>query len=371
MRCSSLMLVGPLALAGMLFGHLPVGFAADPPSPKVAFSFQPLHKKFVEYETPAAADVDKCQVKVERRGQASGWVVYGPEGQVVRRFSDSNSDNVVDTWQYYNQGIEVYRDLDTNNNNKIDQSRWLNTAGTRWGLDTNEDGQIDEWKMISAEETCRLAVEAMIAGDTKTLETLLINSSDIKTLGIEESVAKDLLDSVSDAAAKVKKITSASKVLNSRTKWMRFDSANPGVIPADDGKASQDLVVYENAMGIVDVAQQAGLVQLGEMVRVGNAWKLTQIPMPLEGESPQVAATGILLQPAAGMNSLPTGGVPNDVSPKAQKLLEQLQTLDSKAPTPGATRKNWPNTTGNVRISWSNSSKPPATIVSASNGRSN
>ena len=105
---------------------------------------------------------------------------------MLRRFSDTDGDNVVDQWQYYNQGIEVYRDLDSNNNNKVDQSRWLNTAGTRWGLDTNEDGQIDSWKMISAEEAGRLAVEAMIAGDVKTLETLLISPGDIKTLGIEE-----------------------------------------------------------------------------------------------------------------------------------------------------------------------------------------
>jgi thiol-disulfide isomerase/thioredoxin len=338
MRCSSWKFFGPAALAGMLFGSASVAFAADPPSPKLALSFQPVQKKFVVFDTPTGADVDKCQVKVERRGQSSGWVVYGPEGQVLRRFSDSNADNVVDTWQYYHQGIEVYRDLDTNNNNKVDQSRWLNTAGTRWGLDTNEDGQIDEWKVISAEEASRLAVEAMIAGDAKLLETLLINAKDIKTLGIEDSVAKDLLDSVADASGKVKKITSGSKVLNSRTRWMRFDSANPGVIPADEGKSSQDLMVYENAMGIVDVQEQAGLVQLGELVRVGDTWKLTQIPMPLEGESPQVAATGILLQPAVGMTSSPSA-VPSDVSPEAQKLLEQLQELDANAPTPTSSAK--------------------------------
>ena len=46
-------------------------------------------------------------------------------------------------------GIEVYRDVDANFNEKADQYRWLATAGTRWGLDPNEDGVIDSWKMIS------------------------------------------------------------------------------------------------------------------------------------------------------------------------------------------------------------------------------
>ena len=81
MRCSSLMRIGPAALAGMLFGPLAVALAADAPSPKLALSFQPVQKKYLDYETPAGADVDKCQVKVERRGKASGWVVYGPQGR--------------------------------------------------------------------------------------------------------------------------------------------------------------------------------------------------------------------------------------------------------------------------------------------------
>ncbi len=332
MRRSTCLFAPLLIFAGLVLGTAPDAFAADPPSAKLALSFRPVQKKWVDYETPSEDEYSKCQVKVERRGKASGWVVYGPEGQVLRRFSDTDGDNVVDQWQYYFQGIEVYRDLDSNNNNKVDQSRWLNTAGTRWGLDANEDGQIDSWKIISPEEAGRLAVEAMIAGDIKTLESLLISPGDIKTLGVEDEVGKKLLGAVDAPAAKVRKITDGSKVLNSRTKWMRFDGASPGIIPQDEGKASSDLIVYENAMGIVDNNQQAGLVQLGEMVRVGDAWKLTQIPQPLEGENPQVAATGILIQPAAGLNSPVSAGVPSDISPEARKLLEQLRTTRCECP---------------------------------------
>lgn len=318
-------------LAAMLLN--PVAYAADAPKPEFALSIPPAQKKYVQYETPTGDEVEKCKVQVERRGKVSGWVVFGPQGQVLRRFSDTDGDSRVDQWQYYNQGIEVYRDRDTDKNNKIDQSRWLNTAGTRWGIDKNEDGKIDEWKMISAEETCQLAVEAMIAGDNHMLETLLINESDTKTLGLNEAVAKDLLDAVSSPATKVRQIMDRSKILGSRTKWMRFDSANPGLIPEDDGKASQDLLVYENAMGIVDVNGQAGLVQLGEMIRVGDVWKLTQIPQPLEGDAPQVTATGILIQPSAGFNDSGPTAIPGDISPEARKLLEELQKLDANVPT--------------------------------------
>ena len=74
---------------------------------------------------------------------ASSWVVYGPQGQVLRRFTDTDGNNKVDTFRYYNLGIEVYRDIDSNKNEKMDQHRWLNTGGTRWGIDRDEDGIFD------------------------------------------------------------------------------------------------------------------------------------------------------------------------------------------------------------------------------------
>ena len=58
-------------------------------------------------------------------------------------------------------GLEVYRDIDADFNGKPDQCRWFNTAGTRWGLDTNEDGKIDRWKEISAEEASDELVRAL------------------------------------------------------------------------------------------------------------------------------------------------------------------------------------------------------------------
>ena len=71
---------------------------------------------------------------------------------ILRRFVDTNDDNVVDQWSYYKDGLEVYRDIDSTFNGKADQYRWFNTGGSRWAIDANEDGVIDSWKSISAEE---------------------------------------------------------------------------------------------------------------------------------------------------------------------------------------------------------------------------
>ncbi|MGC1275425.1 MAG: redoxin domain-containing protein [Planctomycetaceae bacterium] len=306
-----------------------VAHTADPPTPELALSFRPAQKN-IEIDTPDKADFEKCEVKVEKSGKISGWLVLGPQGQMLRRFLDTNADNVVDQWRYFHNGLEVYRDIDTNANNKANESRWLNTAGTRWGVDANEDGKIDSWKVLSAEEASEVAVEAMLRGDVKLLQSVLIDDDDLKALGVDEELSAKLTASVADPVEQLAVAAKDSKILGPGTTWLRFDSSNPGVIPADDGKAKEDLYVYENAMAIVDVGGEAGLVQIGEMIRVGETWKLTQVPKPIEGDSVQITQGGLLMQPPA----IVPGSVPGGISPKMRELLEALQKLDGAAPDP-------------------------------------
>ncbi|MCH7989551.1 MAG: thioredoxin, partial [Planctomycetes bacterium] len=181
--------------------------AAEPPTVKLALSFQPIHKD-LEYETPAPQEYSKCQVKVEKAKAGSGWIVVGPNGQLLRRFVDTNGDNVVDQWRYFNLGLEVYRDIDSNFNNKVDQSRWLNTGGSRWAIDKNEDGKVDFWKVISAEEVSREAITAIAKGDAYALKLLLINAEDIKSLGINAELSRKLLDAVDLPNSKIAAIRS-------------------------------------------------------------------------------------------------------------------------------------------------------------------
>ncbi len=300
---------------------------------KLVLSFKPVQKGF-KIEIPTAKQLPKCVVKVERKGKTSGWVVIGAEGQVLRRFLDTNGDNVVDQWCYYHNGLEVYRDLDTNFNNKVDQSRWLNSGGSRWGIDKNEDARIDEWKTISAEEASAEAVQALATKDVARLESLLLSAEDIKQLGIDNQLALSLKKSTSNIEAKMKKVLAKTTIISLQTKWIRFDSGSPSTIPADEGKAKKDLHVYENAMAITETKGKAGLIQIGELVRVGDTWKLTQVPQPLEGESIQIIAGGILMQPPLASVGNNGAGTIAELSPEVQKLLGELQKLDQNSPRP-------------------------------------
>lgn len=328
MRSAGIALLLSTLLLSTVVSQTP-GSAAETPSVKLALTFKPVQKD-VDIETPPEAEYSKCKVEVERTSSTSGWVVKGPAGQILRRFVDTNSDNIVDQWRYFDAGLEVYRDVDGNFNNKVDQSRWMNTAGTRWGVDSNEDGRIDEWKRISAEEASREAVLALVNLDDRRLSAVLVNAEDLEQIGLEATLRKQMLEAVSDPANQMREMMSKARSINAQSTWARFDNSTlmPGLVPADSGKAEQELVVYQSAMAIVETAGETSLVHLGEMVKIGESWKLTQIPEPIEGNS--LTTTGMLMQPSiAGLEN--TGPVSGQVSEEMQALLKRLEELDKTA----------------------------------------
>ncbi|MFM8325487.1 MAG: thioredoxin, partial [Pirellulaceae bacterium] len=132
----------------MLLGSSSYALAADPDPQLVKALAQAPKQKGVE---PESFPADQCQGSLQKRAGVEGYLVLGPDRQVLRWFADTNGDRNVDLWSYFSGGIEIYRDIDSDFNGKVDQFRWLGTQGTRWGVDRNEDGALDQWKAISAE----------------------------------------------------------------------------------------------------------------------------------------------------------------------------------------------------------------------------
>lgn len=288
-----------------------------------------------DVQTPTKAEYAQCKIKLDRKDKVSGWVVTGPQGEILRKFLDTNADGAVDLRKYYNLGIEVYRDIDSDYNGKLDQARWLNTGGTKWGIDENEDKVIDSWKYLSAEEAAREAVEAILSKDIARLQKVMVTPQEIKSLGFTKTYADLLNQSLSTLDKQFQGAVAAGKALGPNSKWSRFDGTKPGLIPADSGKATSDLLVYENTIAMVETKGTTTLFQVGEIIKIDNTWKLTAVPQPLEGNSIQVAAGGYLMQPVSSTSGLETEGL----SPEVQKLLDELQALDQNSPTPSADAK--------------------------------
>lgn len=336
---------GALMLAAALWSA-PSARSAEPPTIEQSLALVPRQND-VEFDTPDAKAIKQCKiepvvVKEGKEEKVRGWTLTGPGGQTLRRFVDTDGDEVVDQFSYYRAGIEAYRETFSNPKakNKVDTFRWLNLGGMRSGVDTNRDGKIDEWKAISAEEVSKIAVRALVTKDASLLTPLLVNKNDLKALGLKGALADKLLESVADPAARLKKSVAESKVIHAKTTWMQFDASPPGAVPADRYKTPADLYVYENVMAIVDTGnpQQSGLVSVGELVKVGDVWKLTTLPVPMEGNL-QLPLGPIMFHDLGTSDSGPPDAPA--ISAEIQELVNELKKLSENMPAATASESTF------------------------------
>ena len=219
------------ALASCGLALVLCGSAQANPTVQEALAFHPVQKD-VQIDRPEPGEIDKCKIAPEKSGGKTGWVVRDAEGQILRNFVDTNNDNTVNQWSYFKDGIEVYRDIDSNYNRKVDQCRWLNTGGTRWAIDTNEDGKVDFWKSISAEEVTAEIVAALAERDRTRFERVLLNPKELKALGIGQAKSDQLQAKVEAALGAFTKLAGQQKLITPATKWASFTGNQPGLIPA-------------------------------------------------------------------------------------------------------------------------------------------
>ncbi|SMP76315.1 Peroxiredoxin [Neorhodopirellula lusitana] len=302
---------------------------AAPPSAKAALGLKPVQND-VEYDLVTGDAADRCTVRDIERKDWSGWEVVAADGSLLRRFADTNGDKKVDLWSYFQYGIEVYRDVDANFNGKADQYRWMATGGTRWGLDQNEDGQIDQWKMISAEETTKELISALATADADRFAVLLATPRELKDAGIGEDLLDSLVRKATRAASKFKDYARSQKAVARDAKWIQFASAAPGVVPAGEMGFDKDVIAYENAVAMFDNGDKSGSGQLlvGTIVRIDNSWKLIDLPVLAEPGEPIAQSGGNFFTPGGANAASPTGSSAGDS--KTQELVGALESIDAK-----------------------------------------
>jgi thiol-disulfide isomerase/thioredoxin len=308
-----------LALSGTALGAAPAA-----PTAEQALKLAPIQKD-IDYDQPTVAEAAKCTIKAEKVDNVTGWVVRDANGGVLREFVDTNGDNVVDRWGYFNDGVEVYRDIDSDYNGRADQYRWLNTAGTRWAIDKNEDGVVDSWKVLSAEEATAEAIAAIRTRDAARFSRLLLTPADIKALGIGQAKTKEIEAKLSAAPGAFMDLVKNQKAVTPKTNWVHFGGTRPGMIPAGTGGATGDLFVYENIVAMTETDGQAGQIVIGSLVKVGDAWRLVDAPsLPAaNGE-----LTGGLFFQSPKLRAAVAEIAPGGPSEAAQKLLAELERTD-------------------------------------------
>lgn len=302
--------------------------SAAPPSAADALALKP-RQKGIEVAQPTEAEVKQATIKQEKEGGVMALVVRGPSGEVLRAFADSDGNRVVDRWSYYKDGMEVYRELDTDKDTKADEYRWLGGAGSRWGADANADGVIDAWKVLSAEEATAEVVNAIRDRDAAAFARLLPTKADLEAAGFEGELLTELVTRITAAPAAFAKAAAEQKDIGADARWTSMLTPQaPGTLPAGMSGLTKDVSAYDNVVALVESKQGNGQVFVGSLVKCGEAWRPVDAPQLAGG----IGESFSFLAPRVNVRGGPAGGT-GDVAENLKPLLAKLREIEGKMPS--------------------------------------
>ena len=302
--------------------------SAAPPSAADALALKP-RQKGIEVAQPTEAEVKQATINQEKEGGVMALVVRGPSGEVLRAFADSDGNRVVDRWSYYKDGMEIYRELDSDKDTKPDEYRWLGGAGSRWGADTNADGVIDAWKVLSAEEATAEVVNAIRDRDAAAFARLLPSKADLEAAGFEGELLTELVTRITAAPAAFAKAAAEQKDIGADARWTSMLTPQaPGTLPAGMSGLTKDVSAYDNVVALVESKQGNGQVFVGSLVKCGEAWRPVDAPQLAGG----IGESFSFLAPRVNVRGGPAG-VTGDVAENLKPLLAKLREIEGKMPS--------------------------------------
>lgn len=282
----------------------------------------------MDYDTPSSKELDYC--KISKPEAFPGYVVTDATGRMLRRFVDTNKDDRLDQWSYYKDGIEVYRDIDANFDNKADQCRWMGIEGTRWGIDQDQDGRIDSWRQISAEEVAEEVFHAIQDKDPARFELVLVSDSEIESLKLGTKMTKSVNESASDAKSKFPKFAAGQRDVTPGSEWVHFGTSQPNLVPEGNEGLAKDIILYDHASAVFRNGEKYDQVALGTIVEVSDGcWRVLELPeMVVEG---QAVANGGLMFPMPEFDVGVGSSVTDPANERLALLFKELDEADKGA----------------------------------------
>ena len=287
-----------------------------------AISIPPIFDGEFEYDTPDKNELKNCKlVNAEPKVGTAGWAVVDGTDRILRLFLDNDGNGKLDQWSFFKDGVEVYREIDTDGDKKRNQYRWMGSQGTRWGIDRNQDKIIDEWKIISAEEVAREVFMAIKNNDPKRYQAVLLNSDEISTLELGDEM-EEIIRERMKRSSEFRKMASQQRKLNGKSEFSGFGTSSPGLIPKGTNGTKKDLLIYDHASAMFKSGAEYGQVAIGTIVQVeANRWCALELPQ-LATEGTAVVNGGVFYPPV-GESAAPSVVVNKEVE-KISKLFGEL-----------------------------------------------
>ncbi len=319
---------GRASIAPMMLGCLGALLAGSSvqaaiPTPSQILRYTP-RQTGVDYATPAADKVDACKVDWKRgQPKPNGWTLTltDAEGNLLRRFVDTNGDNRPDVWAYYKDGAEVYAEIDSTFTGKPDQYRWLNAGGCKWGVDENKDGRIDSWKVISPEEVSQEILQALINKDFGRLQPLLLTEAELKALDLPAEQANRIREQLKAAPEKFQDTMSKLTKLSPKATWIHLETVAPQCVAPEGTAGRAEVIKHTRGTMLYDNGGSSDWIQTGEMYQVGGAWRLVSAPLQGASAPETTVAKG--------------NSVSLDDNPELQRIIAELTEVDKQVPPAG------------------------------------
>lgn len=281
----------------------------------------------VDCDNPTGDEIKSCTAK--RINEPAGFLVTDGSGRMLRLFTDTNDDKQLDRWSYFKNGIEVYREIDSNFDKKVDQYRWLGTGGTRWGSDPDQDETIDEWKQISAEEVAYETFHAIKAQDLKRFQRLLLTPVEFKELKLGTPIATEIQQRWKLAQTEFLNFCKSQKKISPSSQWVQSSNGFPSAVPAGANDNGRDLVAYDHASAVFK-SDDYGNLAIGTIVQVDQGlWRLVELP-ELAEEGTAIVNGGVFfpLPELVGAGAVGPAANPGDV--KAAERFARLDEIEDK-----------------------------------------
>lgn len=292
------------------------------PAPEALLKPQPTPLGVsVGVSTPSAAELPQCKVEFQNGPRGGAWVLKDPQGRLLRKFAFVNGSKAPNEHSYYRDGFEVYRETISAGKQQPDRFVWLGLGGMKVGVDLNGDRRVDVWQAISVEELSQEVVRAVANKDWSAYEPLLITDAELAELGAPARETARIKEIQKTAQKRFQQATEKLAHLNASTKWLHLETSSPSRMLAESTGMKGDVLMHYRALVLCDTAGKTDAIQLGEIVQIGERWKLLDAPLTADSAQGSVFA------------STQTQEAPKDANPALTKLLEQLATLDKSAPT--------------------------------------
>src|SRR5260370_32323196 len=99
-------------------------------------------------------------------------------------------------------------------------------------MDSKEDGKIDSWKAIWAEEVRQEILQAVLAKDFARFAALWISDAEMKSLDLPAGEIGRLQGQQKQAAKKFQTVMAKLAELPGQTRWVRLEAGLPQCLPA-------------------------------------------------------------------------------------------------------------------------------------------